>query len=185
MGIQYSGFYREMLAFYLPFTIILLLSNVHGHKRGSEPIAAFDSYMPTGTLCNKQLPITSWIRIFDRYRDASNSRNDDVNFVNGVYTTPARGIYHCCASARCKDGGVCDFTIIRNAGNGDVVYGAFGTRNPLQGNNGFSSHGLCITSKCQAGVKWKVNFESGGNTDCIEETGWRYGKFSCFLASDT
>ena len=31
----------------------------------------------------------------------------------GVYTTPARGIYHCCASARCKQGGVCDFTIIR------------------------------------------------------------------------
>ena len=31
----------------------------------------------------------------------------------------------------------------------------------------------------------KVNFESGGWNDCIEETGWRYGKFSCFLASDT
>ena len=68
----------------------------------------------------------------DRYRPADNTGTPQ-NFVyfnagSGVYTTPAAGTYHCCASFRCKQGGVCDFTIIRNAGNGDVVYGAFGTR---------------------------------------------------------
>merc|ERR1712126_781678 len=149
------------------------------HARGAVPIAAFDSYLPTGNLCYRKLPITNWIRVYDRYRDENNNIKDNVNFVNGVYTTPARGIYHCCASARCKDKGVCDFTIRRNG----VAYGAFGTRTTLFSE--FSTVGLCVTSLCEAGVKWKVNFESGGRNDCMEETGWRYNKFSCFLASDS
>ena len=92
----------------------------------------------------------------------------------------------------------------RNAGAGNVEYAAFGTRNTLDSAHGWSSHGVCITSRCQAGVAWsvsvatpraallcnahtscQVNFESGGGNDCIEETTWRYGKFTCFLASDS
>ena len=93
----------------------------------------------------------------------------------------------------------------RNAGAGNVEYAAFGTRNTLDPAHGWSSHGVCITSRCQAGVAWsvsvatthrgpllcnahpscQVNFESGGGNDCIEETTWRYGKFTCFLASDS
>ena len=91
----------------------------------------------------------------------------------------------------------------RNAGAGNVEYAAFGTRNTLDSVHGWSSHGVCITSRCQAGVAWsvsvahgglllcnahtscQVNFESGGGNDCIEETTWRYGKFTCFLASDS
>ena len=85
-----------------------------------------------------------------------------------------------------------------------MEYAAFGTRNTLDSAHGWSSHGVCITSRCQAGVAWsvsvatervtlpcnadtfcQVNFESGGGNDCIEETTWRYGKFTCFLASDS
>ena len=129
--------------------------------------------------------------------------------MSGVYTTPAKGVYHCCASLRhgdicqtekidrlclqlfspqniyfsidnrfillpniepcprCKQGGYCDFTAIRNAnnGNGDVVYAAFGTRNTGVWSNGWSSHSVCWTSNCNAGVTWKVGRESGSDDD--------------------
>ena len=68
----------------------------------------------------------------DRYRPADGTgRNVDFTyFINGVYTTPAAGVYHCCASFRCKNRSYCDFTVIRNAGAGDVVWAAFGSRTP-------------------------------------------------------
>ena len=73
--------------------------------------------------------------------DASNTNKGNVNFNagTGVYTTPFRAAYHCCASFRCRQGGVCDFTVIRNtnAGSGDVRIGAFGTRNTVQSNLGW------------------------------------------------
>ena len=31
----------------------------------------------------------------------------------------------------------------------------------------------------------QVNLESGGGNDCIEETSWKYSRFSCILISDT
>ena len=34
--------------------------------------------------------LPAWIRVYDRYRDENNNIKDNVNFVNGVYTTPAR-----------------------------------------------------------------------------------------------
>ena len=34
--------------------------------------------------------LPDWIRVYDRYRDENNNIKDNVNFVNGVYTTPAR-----------------------------------------------------------------------------------------------
>ena len=43
--------------------------------------------------------------------------NSDIFTSAGIFTTPARGVYHCCASFRCKQGGYCDFTVNR-IGNG-------------------------------------------------------------------
>ena len=38
-----------------------------------------------------------------------------------------------------------------------MEYAAFGTRNTLDSVHGWSSHGVCITSRCQAGVAWSVS----------------------------
>lgn len=171
--------------FYWTFliSILQLVTYCSSHTRNTDDIAYFAAYMPTGSYCNKQLPITNWITIFDRYRPSSGGVQNNQYFINGVYTTPAAGVYQCCASFRCQQRGVCDFTFVRNAGAGDVVYGAFGTRNTIHDSNGWASHSQCITSRSLAGVTFKVNLESGGGNDCIEETGWRYNKFSCYLAS--
>ena len=43
---------------------------------------------------------------------------------------------------------------VTNSVRNDVAYGAFGTRTTLFSE--FSTVGLCVTSLCEAGVKWKV-----------------------------
>ena len=109
-------------------------------------IAYFSARLPDGTTkCGQQKPITGRGYSFLLWRlsrgecqgwteDTSERWWDDNGNTlvqqntpifdegSGIFTTPLRGVYQCCASFRCKQGGVCDFTIIRNAGNGDVVW---------------------------------------------------------------
>merc|ERR1712098_163359 len=157
------------------------------YTSGTDAMAYFDAYKnQQTTTCGAQKPITGWTRLIDRSRAAgSTTPINDAAFGTGtgIYTVPQAGTYHCCASFRCKQGGVCDFTVIRNAGSGDVTWGAFGTRNTNPNSMGWASHSHCWTSRCGQGVTWKINMESTGSTDCIEETRWRYGRFTCFLTS--
>ena len=87
------------------------------------------------------MEILGWTVNYDRYRPADNTGTavEDSYFSPGAgtYTTPAGGVYHCCAAFRCKEGSYCDFTVIRNAGSGDVNFAAFGTRNPGRSGNGW------------------------------------------------
>merc|ERR1711862_1024970 len=180
MGVSVQLKLQSKMGLNIAFAVILAFTSlyeVEGHTKGTQPYAYFDAYKNSGgTTCNAQRPVTGWTVTSDRSWDAFGTGT-------GVYTVPEEGVYHCCASFRCKQGGVCDWTVIRNGGNGDVKYGAFGTRNTNSNNNGWASHSHCWTSRCNAGVTWKLNFESGGSTDCIEETQWRYGRFTCFLAT--
>ena len=94
--------------------------------------------------------------VVDRSRAADGTATNDAAFGagTGIYTTPQAGmdnlehkkisfrwitlgVYHCCASFRCKQGGVCDWTVIRNGGAGDVTWGAFGTRNTNPSSRGW------------------------------------------------
>merc|ERR1719260_453074 len=92
-----------------------LKTQVEGHVRGTEILAYFDAYLPNGNYCGARKPITGWTVQMDRYRPADNVgaavNNAYFNAGSGTYTTPAAGVYHCCASFRCKQGGVCDFTV--------------------------------------------------------------------------
>eukprot|EP00091_Calanus_sinicus_P024354 TRINITY_DN866_c0_g1_i3.p1 TRINITY_DN866_c0_g1~~TRINITY_DN866_c0_g1_i3.p1 ORF type:complete len:183 (+),score=29.54 TRINITY_DN866_c0_g1_i3:237-785(+) len=164
------------------------LSLVTGHTLGTVALAGdafayFDAVRSAGSTCGPTKPVTGWTTLIDRSRATDGTATNNAAFSNGVYTVPTAGTYHCCASFRCRQGGVCDWTVIRNGGSGDVVYGGFGTRNTNPSSEGWASHNHCWTSRCGAGVTWKLNLESGGSTDCIEETQWRYGRFTCFLTS--
>eukprot|EP00091_Calanus_sinicus_P023960 TRINITY_DN835_c0_g1_i12.p1 TRINITY_DN835_c0_g1~~TRINITY_DN835_c0_g1_i12.p1 ORF type:complete len:205 (+),score=60.35 TRINITY_DN835_c0_g1_i12:49-615(+) len=186
MGCQWcSHFSTRMNPTILSFLALASLSVVSGHTTGTDVMAYFEAYRAAGSTCNKNRPVTGWTVVVDRSRDAVGAATNNAAFSagTGTYTTPQAGVYHCCASFRCQQGGVCDWTVIRNGGAGDVVWGAFGTRNTNPSSRGWASHAHCWTSRCGAGVTWKLNLESGGSTDCIQETQWRYGKFTCFLTS--
>merc|ERR1712181_2273 len=186
MGCQWcSHFSTRMNPTILSVLVLASLSSVSGHTTGTDVMAYFEAYRAAGSTCNKNRPVTGWTVVVDRSRDAVGAATNNAAFSagTGTYTTPQAGVYHCCASFRCQQGGVCDWTVIRNGGAGDVVWGAFGTRNTNPSSRGWASHAHCWTSRCGAGVTWKLNLESGGSTDCIQETQWRYGKFTCFLTS--
>jgi len=89
----------------------------------------FDAVMPPGDKCGQQKPMIGWKVNYDQYRNNSNGNNVDNKYFNGrngKFTAPSAGVYHCCASARCKQGGVCDWTITKNGGSN--VRASFGTR---------------------------------------------------------
>merc|ERR550519_104407 len=120
------------------------MSRVSGHTVGTgaaagDVISYFDAYLPPGSKCGQQKPVTGWTVNFDRWRATDGTITNDAQFVNGVFTTPQPGVYHCCSSFRCKQNGYCDFAIVRNNGN-DVRLGTAGTRNTGINSNGWSSH---------------------------------------------
>jgi len=158
------------------------LATVSAHTSGTDPFVYFDAYLSSGDKCAQQKPVTGWT-VDQRYRDATGARGTDpFTTSTGLFVTPVAGVYHCCASFRCKQNGYCDFSILRNNGN-DVRLGTAGTRNTGINSNGWSSHGVCITNRAGAGVTYKVYWESTASSDCIEETDWRYGHFTCFWVS--
>ena len=84
------------------------------HTKGNDAIAYFDAWFESGTKCGQQIPITGWTNSQDRYSTATESANiNSAQFSasTGTYTVPIAGAYQCCMSARCKQGGVCDFTM--------------------------------------------------------------------------
>jgi len=142
----------------------------------------FDAVMPAGDKCGQQKPMTGWTVNYDRYKAYNTGGKQDNQYFNsgtGLFTTPSAGVYHCCASARCKQAGVCDWTITRNGATN--VRAAFGTRVPLA--NEWQSQNVCWTERLALGSTYQVNLESTGGNDCLEETGWDYARFSCFYVS--
>merc|ERR1712106_487670 len=83
-------------------------SEVIGHTSGTDGMAYFDAYRTAGSTCNKNLPVTGWTVLIDRYRlTGSATANNNLQFDagTGIFTVVEPGVYHCCASFRCKQGG--------------------------------------------------------------------------------
>merc|ERR1712080_541178 len=165
---KYLAFGLLLLNMNSPFLVVVVLISwlelTCGHTRGFDMISYFDAYMDAGSRCGPHT-LTGWNVRYDRGEtDAAKSKT-------------TQGLYRCCASARCKKGGYCDFTLVDQDGN---VIGAFGTRlSPSD----WSTHEVCVNERFATGDTLKVVLNSGAGSDCWEETGWRYVRFSCNLAS--
>merc|ERR1711874_668762 len=109
---------RVLTIIMLLFTAALafLLHLVSAHDR-SDVIAYFSAELPQGNKCGPQRPITGWTEVTTatgRSWNGGTRTNGGFNTGTGIYTTPERGVYQCCASFRCRQGGVCDFSLLRN-----------------------------------------------------------------------
>merc|ERR1712002_38909 len=153
------------------------------HVRGTTATGYFYAWLEGAqTKCGKQQPITGWKAKSKSATIASPTVvSTDTDFASGKYTFPDSGMYLCCASIRCKEGGVCDLTMTVD---GLTTYvAAFGTRNTNIASNNWASHSQCILRRFTKAKTIQLNMESTGGNDCIEETGWDYNWFNCHWAT--
>merc|ERR1712226_894013 len=73
---------------------------VSAHDR-SDVIAYFSAELPQGNKCGPQRPITGWTEVTTatgRSWSSDVRTNGGFDTGTGIYTTPVRGVYQCCAS---------------------------------------------------------------------------------------
>jgi len=147
----------------------------------ADAFAIGDMYL-TGytTKCGPQT-ITGWANSLDIYYDAgqtADSTNVYVNSGSGTYTIPEDGLFNICAFLRFKKGGnAVDVTVYAGgsvvAGFGDAVDGDW------------RSTGTCLIRQMTAGQTVYIRNNSGGSSDCVEETSWRYGRLAVYMVAPT
>jgi len=125
--------------------------------------------------------ITGWTNSLDIYYAAgvtTDSTNTYVGTGSGTYTAPLNGYYNICAFLRFKKGGnAVDVTVVAAgatvAGFGDAVDGDW------------RSTGTCLIRFLSAGNTVYIKNNSGGSSDCVEETNWRYGRLAVYMVGPT
>jgi len=143
----------------------------------ADTFAIGDMYL-TGysNRCGPQT-ITGWTNALDIYYSTTadtDSTNVYVSTGSGTYTAPVTGYYNICAFLRFKKGGnAVDVTVVAGgatvAGFGDAVDGDW------------RSTGTCLIRKLTAGNTVYIRNNSGGSSDCVEETNWRYGRLAVYM----
>merc|ERR1711970_631389 len=92
----------------------------------------------------------------------------------GTFTAPTKGYYTLCAFFRFLKGGNAVDVTIRVSGTRVAAFGdAVGYD--------WRSTGVCTVQKLAAAATAIVHIESGGGSDCVEETGWSYARFNGYL----
>ncbi|XP_023326670.1 uncharacterized protein LOC111700088 [Eurytemora carolleeae] len=138
----------------------------------TDKVLIVDAYLGAGTKCNKQ-QITGWTSNLDIYYAGSTVTEQAAvtfNTGTGTFTAPAAGWYNICTSFRFQNSGTSNDVTIKKNG---VVVGALGNAVELD----WRSTGTCIVQSLAANDQITVHHESGGSGDCIQETGWLYGRF--------
>jgi len=143
----------------------------------ADIIAVGDMYL-TGytTKCGPQT-ISGWTSQLDIYYAAGSAADSATTYTNtgsGTYTAPVNGYYNICSFLRFKKGGnAVDVTVVAGgstvAGFGDAV------------DADWRSTGTCLIRELTAGQTVYIRNNSGGSSDCVEETAWRYGRLAVYL----
>merc|ERR1740137_241979 len=114
------------------------------------------------TKCGPQT-ITGWTSSLDIYYSKTATTDSTSTYVStgsGTYTAPEAGYYNICAFLRFKKGG--------DAVDGD-----------------WRSTGTCVIRLLAAGNTVYIRNNSGGGSDCVEETAWRYGRLGVYMVGPT
>jgi len=145
----------------------------------ADTFAIGDMYL-TGysTRCGPQT-ITSWTQDLDIYYSTTavaDSTNTYVVTSGGTYTAPVAGYYNICAFLRFQKGGnAVDVTVYA----GGSVVGGFGDALDVD----WRSTGTCLIRQLAAGNTVYIRNNSGGGSDCVEETNWRYGRLAVYMVA--
>jgi len=143
----------------------------------ADIVAVGDMYLSGYTTkCGPQT-ITGWTSQLDIYYAAGSAADSTTTYAitgSGTYTAPVNGYYNICSFLRFKKGGnAVDVTVIVGgvtvAGFGDAVDGDW------------RSTGTCLIRELTAGQTVYIRNNSGGGSDCVEETAWRYGRLAVYL----
>merc|ERR1712183_170225 len=142
-----------------------------------DVVYAASMYMNSGSRCGAT-QFSNCAVTLDDYVAAGTattvSPNLSTTSSSCTFTAQAKGYYNICAHARCKKGGnACDFTVSVAgaivAGFGDAV------------DYDWRSTGTCFIQELAANQAVTANLRSGGSSDCIEETSYRYGIMSMYI----
>jgi len=135
-----------------------------------DSITVVDADYNTGTTCGPH-DLTSWTTNLDIYNAPGAAADSANSFSAGTFTAQVAGWYHICVFLRFKNSGNSnDVTLLKN---GVTVIAAFGNAITYD----WRSTGTCVTVSLAANENVKVRHQSGSGSDCVEETGWKYGKF--------
>jgi len=159
----------------------LLVSSRTKTATANEYVVLFDYYLTAQTKCGPQT-ITGWTKKWEYWSNgATVGATDNFNTGTGTFTVPTlanpSGYYNICGFARFQNSGnAVDITIKKNG----AVVAAFGDAVQTD----WRSTGTCVILDLTTANTVTMHLESGGSSDCIQETGWFYARFNGYLISD-
>merc|ERR1712126_42017 len=142
---------------------------------GTEVDAVADYVLTSGTKCGPQT-ITGWTRNVDWTRVGTTVTNPATTFNTGtgLMTPPKNGWYHICAYSRFQNSGNAVEMCLRKGTTRIACYG-----NAVQFD--WRSTGVCTNQVLSTTDSVSLSLESGGGSDCVQETGWLYNRISMQL----
>merc|ERR1711934_8798 len=174
---QVNGIAQGMVA--LNARIISARSMITNQGVANDVRAVSDYYLGSGDKCGPQT-ITGWSQNVD-YARTQDTLETGTRFDSstGIYTPIIAGYYHVCAYARFKNGGNAVEMCLRK---GSTRIACFG--NAVQ--YGWRSTGVCTNQQVTSTADtFSLYLESGGSSDCLQETSWRYARISVQLIQQT
>jgi len=142
------------------------------------PVIVMDATLSSGTTkCGPQT-ITGWTENIDYWYKATGGVQTTSQFTpsTGIFIAPILGYYKICSSARFQKGGnSVDMTILKD---GSVI-AAYG--NALQ--TDWRSTGVCTIQLLTTTNQISLKLQSGGSSDCVQETSYLYTRLSAHFIS--
>merc|ERR1719342_730609 len=145
------------------------LSASSRHIFNTDALVVVDATF-TGTQCGP-FTLTTWSITQNWYSAASTSTDASDPFNGGTFTSPINGWYHICSFSRFRGTGNSNDNTVRVGGSIVAAYGSGITEDWL-------TNGICFDAYLALNTQVQVRHESGGGSDCIENTGWNHNKFT-------
>merc|ERR1739838_822040 len=155
-------------------TITTLQTTTSGTAAG--PVALMDATLSSGTTkCGPQT-ITGWTENYDYWRNTATQTSSQFTPSTGAFVPPVNGYYKICSSARFQNSGnAVDMTLL----NGGSIIAGYGSA--LQ--TDWRTTGVCTIQQLSTTSSITLRLQSGGSSDCVQETSYLYTRLSIHLIS--